>query len=309
MRSRSGPIESRLRVLALVLAGTLAWGCGDDATPASGGGGPGAMPNPIVDVAWLAERLDDPDVQIVDARTQAAEFEAGHVPGALRLDPFELSAVVDGIPAQIAPVGVAGPLLRERGLRAGTTVVVYGKPPEFDPARVQWALRYYGHRDVRYLDGGFDAWVGAGEPVETGPSRNAASDDSIGGLVGPLRVTGDWVLEQLGDPPYADPAVQIIDARAPEEFDAGRIPSSRLIRWSTNLSDGLLLPRSEIEALHAGLDRSKTTVAYCLAGWRASFSWLVLTWLGFEDVRVYDGSWFEWGEGGRFPIETDAGVS
>ncbi len=307
MRSRPRSIEARLFVLVLV--GTLAWGCGDDATPGAEDGGPGALSDPIVDVAWLAERLDDPNVQIVDARTQAAEFEAGHVPGALRLDPFELSAVVDGIPAQIAPVAVAEPILRERGLRAGTTVVVYGKPPEFDPVRVQWALRYYGHRDVRYLDGGYAAWVGAGGSVEVGPSRNGPSEYAIGGPVGPLRVTGDWVLEQLGDPPYADPAVQIVDARAPEEFDAGRIPSSRLIRWSTNLSDGFLLSRSEIEALHAGLDESKTTVVYCLAGWRASFAWLVLTWLGFEDVRVYDGSWFEWGEGGRFPIATDAGVS
>ena len=307
MRSRPPSIQARLAVVLLV--GTLAWGCGDDATPGSQSGGPGVMPAPIVNVGWLAERLDDPDVQIVDARTQAAEFEAGHVPGALRLDPFELSAVVDGIPAQIAPVSVAEPILRERGLRGGTTVVVYGKPPEFDPVRVQWALRYFGHRDVRYLDGGYDAWVGAGQAVETGPSRNAPSDYAIGGLVGPLRVTGDWVLEQLGDPPYAAPAIQIIDARAPEEFEAGRIPSSRLLPWSTNLSDGLLLPRSEIEALHAGRDASTTTVVYCLAGWRASFAWLVLTSLGFDDVRVYDGSWFEWGEGGRFPIETDAGVS
>ena len=103
--------------------------------------------------------------------------------------------------------------------------------------------------------------------------------------------------------------LQILDVREPAEYEMGRIPSARFIQWSTNLSDGFLLSRSEIEELHAGLDKSKTTVVYCLAGWRGAFAWLVLEWLGFEDVRVYDGSWFEWGQGGRFPIETDEGVS
>lgn len=290
----------------LLLAAFVALGCGDGAS--SGDSGSGGAPSPVVDVAWLAERLGDDDVQIVDARTTPAEFEQGHIPGALRIDPYEVAAEVDGIPAQIAPASVAEPLLRARGLRKGTTAILYGKPPEFDPTRVAWALRYYGHEDVRYLDGGWAAWEASGEPVEGGPAPVSPSNYTVE-PVDALRVTGAWVLEQLGAPPYDDPAIQIVDARSPEEFEAGRIPSAVHIQWSTLLVDGFLLPRDEVEAIHAGLDKSKTTVVYCLAGWRAAFAWLTLTWLGFEDVRVYDGSWLEWGEIPGFPIETDAGVS
>ncbi len=296
------------RTLFAVVFVVAATGCGDGASSGSGNGTPAAE-NPVVDVAWLADRLGEAGIQVVDARTTQAEYEAGHIPGALRLDPFEVAANVDGVEAQIAPISTAEPLLRERGLRSGTTAVVYGKPPEYDPARIAWALRYYGHEDVRYLDGGWEAWQAAGEAVEAGSSRVPPSDYDIGAPVTALRVTGDWVLDQLGAAPYDDVEIQIVDARSPGEYDAGRIPGAVLKQWSRNLEGGFLLPRADIEALHAGLDPKKTTVVYCLAGWRASFAWLTLAWLGFEDVRVYDGSWFEWGEGGRFPIETDDGVS
>lgn len=283
----------------------VALGCGDDATS---GPGDGAEPSPLVDPAWLAERLGDEDVQILDARPNPSDFETSRIPGALRLDPYEVTATVDGIGAQIAPPSVAGPLLRERGLRMNTAVVVYGASPEFDPARVLWALRYYGHRSVRYLDGGWDAWIMAGQPVETGNVAYTPSDYRVE-LDDSIRVTGAWVLEQLGDPPYDKPAIQIVDARAPAEYDVGRIPGARLIPWSMNLEGGFMRSREEVEQLHAGLNKSKTVVVYCLVGWRGAFTWLALTWLGFEDVRLYDGSWLEWGAVPGFPIETDDGIS
>jgi thiosulfate/3-mercaptopyruvate sulfurtransferase len=123
-------------------------------------------------------------------------------------------------------------------------------------------------------------------------------------------VTGDWVLEQLGEPPYDAPAIQLVDARSPGEFEAGRIPTALNVQWTLNLESGVLLPREQLASFYAelGLDPTRTTVTYCLAGWRGSVAWLVLTWLGFEDVRVYDGSWLEWGSDDRFPIEVDSGT-
>ena len=89
-----------------------------------------------------------------------------------------------------------------------------------------------------------------------------------------------------------------------DEQLAGRIPTAIDRHWSINLNEGLILPESDLQELYAGLDKQKTTVVYCLAGWRASPSWIVLKSLGFRDVRVYDGFWFEWGPPGPFPIET-----
>jgi thiosulfate/3-mercaptopyruvate sulfurtransferase len=115
-------------------------------------------------------------------------------------------------------------------------------------------------------------------------------------------VEGDWVLSQLGDEPYDMPAIQLVDARSEDEYDAGRIPSARSVNWTRNLDGGLLRSQTELEALYEGMDPAETTVSYCVSGWRGSFDWLTLTALGYDDVRLYDGSWNEWGAGG-FPVE------
>jgi thiosulfate/3-mercaptopyruvate sulfurtransferase len=256
----------------------------------------------VVDVAWLQRYLDDPRVQVIDTRASFGD----HIPGAIALAPVAVATEIDGIAGQIMPPEDAESVLRAAGLENDTTAVVYGQSPEYDPARIVWALHYYEHGDVRYLDGGWPAWVDSGAATVPGdpepPPRPsgyvvAGTDDS-------LRVTGAWVLDQLGDPPYDSVSASIVDARSANEYTAGRIPSATNIEWTQNLSAGLLRPNAELESLYADLDPSTTTVTYCLLGWRGSFDWLTLRWLGFDDVRLYDGSWEEWG-GGAFPIETD----
>ncbi len=264
----------------------------------------GAASDTVVSVRWLRERLDDPDVQILDGR--AGGFDDGHIPGALPLSPYMLAATVDDVPAQVISANDAQAVLSEVGLRNGTTVIVYGASPEFDPTRVVWALRYFGHGDVRYLDGGFAAWVGSGAVVAAGPATNDPGAYAVGEVVEELRVTGEWVLQNLGPEPYEDSVIQIVDARSMGEFIAGHIPTAISVDWGRTLDqNGLLLADEELRALFVDLDPDKTTVVYCTAGWRASVDWLVLTELGFADVRVYDGSWLEWGvDGAGFPIET-----
>ena len=117
-----------------------------------------------------------------------------------------------------------------------------------------------------------------------------------------LRVTGDWVLSQLGDAPYDMPAIQLVDARSQGEYETGRIPSARSVDWARNLDEGFLRSRTELDALYEGMDSAETTVTYCVSGWRGSFAWLTLMALGYEDARLYDGSWNEW-ENGEFPVE------
>jgi len=265
------------------------------------GGMPSAAPL-VVDADWLEARLGDPDVQTID--TRGSGYDVSRIPGAIHLRPGELATTVDGVPSQVAPPTQAQPVLRAAGLRNDVIAVVYGEPQEYDPSRIVWTLRYYGHGDVRYLDGGYAAWVAAGGALDTDPPGVDATDYTIVSVDEELRVTGDWVLSQLGDPPYDMPAIQLVDARSQGEYDGGRIPSARSVNWTRNLDAGFLRSETELEALYEGMDPAKTTVTYCVTGLRGSFAWLTLTALGYEDVRLYDGSWNEWGNG-EFPVEPE----
>ena len=254
----------------------------------------------IVDTGWLEERLGDPGVQLIDTRSSG--YEASRIPGAIHLTPGDLSTTIEGVGGQLMPAMEAQPELRAAGLRNEVTAVVYGRSPEYDPARIVWALRYYGHEDVRYLDGGLDAWVDAGGELDSEPPDVPSTEYTIVSVDEDLRVEADWVLLQLGDAPYDMPAIQLIDARSSGEYGSGRIPSARNVDWAQNLDSGFLRTESELEALYEGLDPATTSVAYCASGRRGSFAWLTLTALGYEDVRLYDGSWNEWGAG-DFPVE------
>jgi len=288
------------KVFGAVLIGALV-GCGGSAVDGSDGGIPTS--SLVVDADWLKVHLDDPNLQPVDTRGAPA-FEASRIPGAVRLRPEQLAMSDGDVPSQVAPPMLAEPVLRAAGLRNDSIAVVYGEAPEFDPARVVWTLHYYGHGDVRYLDGGYAAWLEADGTVDAEPPTTEATDYTITELNEAHRVTGDWVLSQLGDAPYDMPSIQLVDARLPQEYDAGRIPTARHVQWTANLNAGFLRSIAEIEALHDGLDPSEPTVTYCLTGWRGSFAWLALTYLGYEDVRLYDGSWKEWGDpDAAFPVE------
>jgi len=254
----------------------------------------------VVDTDWLEARLGDPDVQLID--TRQAGYDESRIPGAIQLRPVELATTVDGITAQLMPPMQGEPVLRAAGLRNEVTAVVYGEAPEYDPSRIVWALHYYGHDDVRYLDGGFAAWVAAQGALDTDPAATESTEYTIVGVNEDLRVTGDWVLMQIGDDPYDMPSIQLVDARSEGEYDDGHIPSGRSVNWTRNLDSGFLKSESELATLYEGLDPTETTVSYCVTGWRGSFAWLTLTALGFEDVRLYDGSWREWGSG-AFPVE------
>jgi thiosulfate/3-mercaptopyruvate sulfurtransferase len=288
-------------------------GCGSSGEPDAGvpdagdpdagvpdGGMPPGLSSIVVDTDWLEENLGSPEVQLVDTRTTG--YDDSRIPGAILLRPTQLATTVDGVPAQAVPPNQAQGVLRAVGLREDVIAVVYGAPPEYDAARIVWSLRYYGHVDVRYLDGGYAAWVEAGGALDTDPPNAEPTEYTIVAVEEDLRVTGDWVLSQLGDAPYDTPAIQLVDARSEGEYETGRIPSARSVDWARNLDEGFLRSRTELDALYEGMDSAETTVTYCVSGWRGSFAWLTLMALGYEDPRLYDGSWNEWGNG-EFPVE------
>jgi thiosulfate/3-mercaptopyruvate sulfurtransferase len=246
-------------------------------------------------VDTLMQRLRSDAPRLVDVRG-VSSFEMEHIPGAVQLDPNAVRANVDGVSGQVAPEDDVRALWESLGLVETDAVVVYGADNGTDPARVVWTLAYYGHTgSVWALDGGFQAWTG---DVESGPASPTPSTYSSA-VVADLRVDEAQVLASLDDGSFT-----LFDARGAGEYGAGHIPGAINVDWTDNLGPGgLLLPTEELEALYGPPNAGETLVTYCQTGSRASVDWLVLVSLGFEDVRLYDGSWAEWSADSSNPVE------
>jgi len=269
---------------------------GSDATAPLPDGGAALAPSFAVDVAWLQGNLGRPDVQLVDVRG-ALSWEMKRIPGSIALEPSALVATVGGIPGQVAPAAAGQAALRAAGVRGDGIAIVYDDSTSMGAARVVWALRYYGHPDVRILDGGLLAWEGAAGALESGAALAPASTFSVTQTLA-LRVEAADVLSSL-----SDPNVSLVDARSASEYAGGHIPGAISVDWPQNLSGGAFAPLAEVEALYAAIPREHRVIAYCQSGRRAAMAWLSLSWLGYSDVRLYDGSWNEWGPDPSLPKE------
>ncbi len=229
-------------------------------------------------------------VVVLDVRESEA-FDAGHIPGAVIFDAGSLRATVDGVEGQVAPRDVAEARFSAAGIAPDDDVLVTGADNGTDPARVAWTLRYYGHHgDVMLLDGGMAAYEAAGLDVEQGASQADVNDYTVDVTRDGLRVDKAWMLDHL-----VDDDVVVFDVRTPEEFDDGHIPGAVNVNWTQNLDGaGRFRADADVRSLHGDPD-APTLVVYCRTGSRASVSWALLRRAGFADVRLYDGSWAEWG--------------
>lgn len=265
-------------------------------------------PELLAEVDWLAENLDDPLLVVLDMRPQA-EYNLGHIPGAVQVNVASVRATVDGIKAQIPDVETMSALLGERGLTPETTIVIYDDNNLLDAALMFWTLDVYGHADIKLLNGGWLAWDGAELPQETEAREIEPTEYEVEALP-EHNVNREWVLAH-----FDDATIQLIDARSPEEFSGetvrakhgGHIPGAFNMNWTNNLEDGYFKSQTDLEALYESLDLAdkEMIVTYCQTGHRASVAYFTMRLMGFENVAVYDGSWEDWGNEDDTPIETD----
>ncbi len=273
-------------------------------------------PEVLVDADWVEAHLHDPKVRLIEVDVDTSAYEQGHIPGAVGFNwKKELQDQVVRAPVNKEQLEE---LLSGAGVSNDTTIVLYGDNNNWFAAWALWILKYYGHQDVRLLDGGRVKWLADKREITTDvPSYPRttyhAQEPSQG-----IRAFRDQILSQLGEPDVA-----LVDVRSPGEYSGellapanlpqegaqrgGHIPGAANIPWGMAVrEDGTFKSADELRALYTGkgVTADKEVVAYCRIGERSSHTWYVLHYLlGYPKVRNYDGSWTEWGSLIGAPIE------
>jgi thiosulfate/3-mercaptopyruvate sulfurtransferase len=268
--------------------------------------GTSSYPRPelLIEAADLARALPAAKFHVLDARAEA-EYQAGHVPGAVRIDAEAWrQAFQDGKDRQgwARRIGALG-------IDLDTSVVIYDDKHGNDAARMWWILRYWGVRDARLLNGGWKAWQRNDGPVEKGANHPRALAPNLAPQANRLA-TKDQIKEALrGKRP------QILDARSTAEYcgslqtarKGGAIPGAVHLEWTDTLDrkTGRFKIAAELAKLfqQAGVDVNRPATTYCQSGGRAAVLAFVLELMGSRDVRNYYRSWAEWGNAGDTPIE------
>jgi len=277
-----------------------------------------ARPDVLVSTEWVAGNLSDPSLRLLESDEDVLLYDEGHLPGALKLDWVE--DLNDPVLRDYIGPEAMEPLLRGKGISSETTIVLYGDKNNWWATYAFWVLRLFGLERLKIMDGGRQRWVDEGRPLGTDRPEVVPGHIGVGERRdAPLRAYRDEVLGHVkaGRP--------LIDVRSPEEYRGerlhmpdypnegalrgGHIPGARNVPWARAVDPATHCFRTagELRAIYEreqGLAPSDDIITYCRIGERSSHTWFVLTYLlGYTGVRNYDGSWTEWGNAVRAPIE------
>lgn len=248
--------------------------------------------------------IDHEDLLLVDTRP-FAEYSEGHVQGAVNIDLFQFHWIDTSKRGIRDFERQSRILLSNIGVKNNQQVVFYDNISGMSSARGVWLLLYFSHKKVRLLDGGFLQWQKEGYHIET--KTNPFSPSTFVGK--PSRKVLATFKEVKKSIRRNDSA--IVDARTKEEFAgrhvraarAGHIPSALNIDWEENIEGGSFKTREELSRLYSRIPKDSKVVTYCQGGYRAAHTFVALNILGYENVKMYLGSWGEWGNRTELPIE------
>ena len=281
-----------------------------------------ANPDALVSTQWVAEHLDDTEnVRIVESDEDVFLYDIGHVPNAVKIDWVE--DLNDPLMRDYLDPEHFATLMAEKGISPETTVVFYGDRNNWWATYALWVFRLFGHENVKVMDGGRVKWEAEGrEMSQEAPSFPRAQyptpqrDDSK------IRAFREDVMAHLEKIRSSEGG--LIDVRSPGEYRGellhmpdypqegalrgGHIPGAANVPWARAANeDGTFKNAQELREIYegeAGLSPDEDTIAYCRIGERSSHTWFVLSYLlGYDNVKNYDGSWTEWGNTVRAPIE------
>jgi thiosulfate/3-mercaptopyruvate sulfurtransferase len=278
-----------------------------------------AHPEVLVSTQWVADHLSDPKIRLVEVDVDTSGYDQGHIAGAVGWN--WQTQLQDNIRRDLITKQALELLLGESGISNDTTIILYGDNNNWFAAYALWQLKYYGHKDVRLMNGGRKKWLEEKRPLTTDGAKVAPTTYRATGPDESLRARKENIfaaIEKAG-------RGQLVDVRSVDEFTgkiiappgmnetaqrAGHIPTAANIPWAQAANeDGTFKSADQLKQLYEGkgVNGSGEVIAYCRIGERSSHTWFVLKYLlGYNNVKNYDGSWTEWGNLIGAPIEKEA---
>ncbi len=277
-----------------------------------------AHPEVLVSTQWVADHLTDPNVRVVESDEDVLLYETGHIPGAVKID--WVADLNDPLVRDYIDSARLQRLLRSKGINDNTTVVFYGDRNNWWATYAFWVFRLFGVKNLRVMDGGRLRWAEEGRELVTQVPRLSEGNITVGRRDDTQnRAFREQVFE------HVTRGKRLVDVRSPEEYRGerlhmpeypnegalrgGHIPRARNIPWGRAIDPEThaFRPASELRTIYQeehGLEAGDEVIVYCRIGERSSHTWFALTYLlGFKSVRNYDGSWTEWGNLVRAPVE------
>ena len=275
-----------------------------------------ANPDVLVSTDWVEEHIDDPGIVIVESDEDILLYEIGHIRNSVKFD--WQTELQDQLVRDYVSRENFEALLSEKGISNDHAVVFYGDRSNWWACYAFWTFKVLGHERCLIMDGGRQKWVDEGRDMVKDVPERARTDYRVSAVDESIRAFRDDVVEHMGS------GRPLVDVRSPKEYSGellhmeaypqegalrgGHIPGAVNVPWATAANeDGTFRSADELVEIYEkgqGLSSDQDVIAYCRIGERSSHTWFVLTYLlGFENVRNYDGSWTEWGNLVRAPIE------